>query len=145
MMIKNAEGTVVGVAPLGIDLERYYSDIGVDPETVTIELSADEARQLVRTSLYRNVADLPSLLGVTADTAAICMDALATLVAALETATTVEELRAAMAGFAPHLSAYADDLDAGTAKLPYRAKGGLDAVMPEIRDIGTRVAEVFEA
>ena len=96
------------------------------------------------TAIY-TVADLPSLVGITADAVAICMHYAAALSKALETAVDVADLRTEMAGFAAAMTAYRDKIDAGTIKLPYLAKGGLNVVMPEIEAAGTAVAEVFEA
>ncbi len=89
------------------------------------------------------VADLPSLLGVTADMAAINGHAWATLLGALQTATSVEELRTAMTPFIPQYVQYAEDIASGDAKMPYIEKGGIDTIMPEIKAVGTRVAEYF--
>lgn len=144
MKIRNAGGTVIAILPFGRDLDAYYAEYGLDPVAHSVEYSAEEQRQLTRRSIY-NVADLPSLVGITADGVAIALHMLAKLSKALSTASDVSDLRTALSGFETEMSAYAEAIDAGTVRLPYLAKGGLGVVMPEIQNAGTAVADVFTA
>ncbi len=134
----------VGVLSITTDLAAWYAEHGFDPATHTVEYTVDEQRFLVRQGIFNGVADLPSLVGTNADATAIALHAVATLMKALDTAADVSDLKTAMAPFLPALSAYHDQLAAQNINLPYLAKGGLGAVMPEIEAVGTQVAALFE-
>ncbi len=145
-IISSATTRTVAVTPYGTDLTQFYADHGIDPAGVTVEFEPHELRDVIRSDIYKAAnLDLPSLVGITADAVAICMHYTAALSKALETAVDVSDVRTAMAGFAPAMTAFQDQIDAGTIKLPYLAKGGLGVVMPEIEAAGTAVAEVFES
>ena len=142
MIIKRG-GQTVAVVPVWRDLDAWFEENALAPAEHTVEYNDAERRQLIRTGIY-SVADLPSLLGITADASAILLHVVAALAKAALTASDVSDFRDALAPFEPHLSAYADAIEAGTAKMPYLAKGGLSVVLPEIEAAGTAVAEVFE-
>ncbi|ETX03593.1 MAG: hypothetical protein ETSY1_46845 (plasmid) [Candidatus Entotheonella factor] len=142
MKVRDEQGNVVAVLSMVADLHEFYREWGKDPNTHSVEYSPQELRLMARRGIY-TVADLPSLLGVTSDMAAINGHAMATLLGALQSATSVEELRAAMSPFTAPYVQYAEALDSGEAKMPYIEKGGLEVIMPEIQEVGTRVAQYF--
>lgn len=143
MKIKNAAGEVVGVVPYGTDLEAFYAAHDLESATHRVELDDRERRLALRSGIYRDVADLESLVGVMADAAAIALHVVAALSRSLETAVDIADVRADLAAFREPLTAYAGRIDDGSIELPYLVKGGLGVVLPEIEQAGTGVATVL--
>ena len=118
----------------------------VDPAQVQLVPEAQpEVRQIVRRDIHAQAGDPESLLGTTADAAQIALVTLAELLSALETAPSLADVRAAVAGCTAlaALKQMLADKQAGTCKMPYEVKGGAAAVMPEIERRATVVADAI--
>jgi len=103
------------------------------------ELQSDATRSAVRQRIKASAGDVESLLGTTADAAALVLYEMAKMAAAISAAGTVAEIKAAAQPFAdltaPFLAGVAD----GSVKLPVLAKGEA-AALAEMQTRATAVA-----
>lgn len=106
---------------------------------------AIEAKQKLRHQIRQTAGDTESLLGTTADAAQLLLYEIGKLAQALNTAGSLAEVRAAAQPLSNLLGPLVAAVDAGTVKLPYQVKGGPGAVLPEIQDRATQVADVLAA
>ncbi|KQI66977.1 hypothetical protein AN189_18160, partial [Loktanella sp. 3ANDIMAR09] len=138
------------------------------PETAIAEAearaAAQAARDAIRGRIDRTAGDVPSLLGATADTAAVALLGVLAAVAALDDARTAgstshnepsesDAVNAWLYGFRARLAAMGDDLPAqadaflkavaaGAIRVPALAKG-FDRVVSDIANRSTAVADAM--
>lgn len=139
-----SDDVTVGVAPAYVALGKFAREHGLNVADYKTVLSANEQKEALRNDIFGDVADLASLVGTMADGVAIALHYLSVFTRALGTATTLDDLKSAVAPFATELTALADDVDAMTVEFPYQAKGDLTAAITEIKDRSNRVAGKFK-
>ena len=97
---------------------------------------------LLREQIATEAGDTLSLLGTTNDTAMLALHGLASLATALSTATSLAQVRAAAEPFAAQAADFLANVEAGTVRLPYIAKG-VNGTMAEIETRATAVSEAL--
>jgi hypothetical protein len=130
------------VLPVSQAPQAFFDEVGLDPADYEIVYSPEEQTEIRRRDLAYSVGDVTDLLDSVSDAAGIALAAIATLSKSLATATTLTELKTAMAPYAPALTAFIDKADAGDTVLPFKAKGTLDEVLGAVSAVATRVSEV---
>lgn len=117
---------------------------GVPADVVQEEIARQNARKKVRGQVNLSVGDTETLLGITADAAAVAIYGLAVLTSKLATAQTVAEVRAAAAPFEALSAEFLAKIESGEVVLPFMVKG-VEGVVLDIEHSATSVADALRA
>ena len=122
--------------------EEFSSEYG----EAEVELSAEAAsylnRGLVRNAIAEKAGDSASLLGTTSDATQLLLYGFCQLVAALNKADSLADVRKAAKPYAELAAGFLGKVESGEVKLPFMGKG-LEKVVGEIEQRATSVAEVL--
>jgi hypothetical protein len=120
-------------------IENYTIDTQTERE-----MPAVAARQLLRAEIDKAAGDVPTLLGATADAAAVVMLDLVALCTAIAAAGTVADIKAAAAVLRDKYEPVTAALTTGGKRLPHMVKPGGDAsALAEMIERGDKVAAVI--
>ncbi len=112
------------------------------PESFTSAIASQEKRTKTRVLITENAGDTDSVLGTTTDATHLLLFSFSQLVAALNTANTLAEVRAAAEPFSGLANRLIEKVDTGDIKLPYQHKE-LDSVLTEIEQRATMTTNVL--
>ncbi len=133
------------------DIAPLAREIGVEPSRLSIDetdlanYEAEALRRRYRATIANTAGDTETLLGTTADAAALMLYHMAVMADGLSKAQSLAEMRAAAEAFAALTAQFRADVDTGTVRLPHRAKGSELDCMAEVSDRVTKVADVFQS
>lgn len=108
------------------------------------DLEAMGLRSAIRQKIFANAGDRDSILGTTADGAQLLLYGFASLVAALNKANSLADVREAAAPFADLATSFLAKVQSGDVKLPFQAKG-MENVVADITTRATAVADALSA
>ena len=106
------------------------------------ELILQEAKHRARKRIELQAGDSASLLGTTSDATQLLLYGFCQLVAALNKADSLADVRKAAKPFAGLAAGFLGKVESGEVKLPFMGKG-LEKVVGEIEQRATSVAEVL--
>ncbi|MES9873162.1 MAG: hypothetical protein ABW146_08625 [Candidatus Sedimenticola sp. 6PFRAG7] len=121
-------------------MDPIYTQV---PELETVS-EAEVKLETVRNNITMKAGDQASLLGTTADATQLLLFGFTSLVAALNTANSLADVREAAAPFNDLAVAFQAKVESGDVKLPFMAKG-LESVVTDIEQRATAVAEVLQS
>lgn len=111
-------------------------------EAAENEMLQKAARETVRQNIFARAGDRDSILGTTADGAQLLLYGFASLVAALNKANSLADVREAAAPFADLATSFLAKVESGDVKLPFQAKG-MENVVADIETRATAVADAL--
>lgn len=126
------------------NLAHYLDELGHEEADYNIELEAEEKRSVIRQQISKTAGDNATLLGTTSDATQLLFYGFTSLIAKLNTANSLAEVRAAAAPFADLSAGFLTKVEDGEVKLPFMIKG-LDSVVSDIEQLATAVAVVLQS
>jgi hypothetical protein len=126
------------------NLAHWLDEVGHEEADYSIELEAQEQRSVIRQQISKAAGDNATLLGTTIDATQLLFYAFTSLIAKLNTATSLAQVREAAAPFADISTGFLSKVEDGEVKLPFMIKG-LESVVSDIEQLATAVAEVLQS
>lgn len=120
--------------------EMYGEDVEFRIEYNESELLIKK-RNIIRKKIKKLGEDSESLLGTTTDAVHLLMYHFAKLTLAINTATSIDELKASSAGFNNLAQSFINNIESGDTKLPFNTKTGEKV----IEDLSSRATIVTTA
>ena len=122
--------------------EEFSSEYGEAEVELSAETKAYLNRGLVRNAIAEKAGDSASLLGTTSDATQLLLYGFCQLVAALNKADSLADVRKAAKPYAELAAGFLGKVESGEVKLPFMGKG-LEKVVSDIEQRATSVAEVL--
>ena len=117
-------------------------DEGIPTAEEAAQLERANQKQLIRSKIQADAGDSASLLGTTSDATQLLLYGFCQLVAALNKADSLADVRKAAKPYAELAGGFLGKVESGEVKLPFLAKG-LEKVVGEIEQRATAVTEVL--
>ncbi|NQZ32529.1 MAG: hypothetical protein HRU06_14775 [Oceanospirillaceae bacterium] len=127
-----------------VGVEKGYVINTHDQNELITRLEQAGAVKKIREKISENAGDSDSLLGTTADGVQLLLYAFSQLTVALNSASTLAEVRAASAPHIDMANRFLTKCESGEVKLTFMAKG-VDNVVSDIEQRATAVSKVLSA
>lgn len=141
MALISKSGSVIASVPY-LEIENWLSANKLRVEDVDIELSKNESRSIIRTGIYKEAGDIPSLVGTVSDVTQLLLYEYSKLIIALSNAKDFADVRAAAQSFIVIATSFIEKVSTGETKLTCQTKGQ-GTVISEVEQRSTAVSNVL--
>lgn len=146
-LIKKSDKSVVDsdISP-DLTLQEICDQRGFNVEEYDVLYTANEKKHLVRSEIEKDVADIPSLLGKTANFTAALARIQLNIMSKLAVANSLEDVRESVAEYVPFMQQLQAKIDAGEILSVQSAQGATDeeAIFEGLEAL-TKVANIIQA